>query len=74
MLSCPNMIFSVTVRGGTSMKCWWTMPIPWEMASCGEVIFVGWPLMLISPSSGWYRPYKMFIKVDLPAPFSPNKA
>src|ERR1022692_3031504 len=30
--------------------------------------------MMISPSSGWTRPYSTFISVVLPAPFSPSSA
>src|SRR5882672_3200542 len=30
--------------------------------------------MRISPASGWYTPARIFIKVDLPAPFSPTSA
>ena len=41
VVSWPNMIFSVTVSGGISMKCWCTMPMPCEMASWGEIIWVG---------------------------------
>ncbi len=43
------MMFSVTVSGGTSMKCWCTMPMPWAMASCGLTILTGWPLTVILP-------------------------
>src|SRR5579859_4589862 len=56
------------------MKCWWTMPMPSAMASCGLVSFAGWPRTTIWPSSGWYSPYRMFISVVLPAPFSPSRA
>jgi hypothetical protein len=45
------MMLSSTVRGSTSMKCWWTMPIPWEIASAGERIATRWPLTRISPES-----------------------
>ena len=43
------------------------------MASFGEAIAAGWPLIRISPSSGWYMPYRIFINVLLPAPFSPKQ-
>ena len=29
-------MFSATVIVSTSMKCWWTMPMPSAMASCGR--------------------------------------
>ncbi len=36
--SAPSMTFSSTVKGSTSMKCWWTMPMPSAMASLGVLI------------------------------------
>ena len=33
--SAPSSRFSRTVNGSTSMKCWWTMPMPALIASCG---------------------------------------
>ena len=35
--STPSTTFSATVKTGTSMKCWWTMPMPAAMASPGPV-------------------------------------
>ena len=37
------MTFSATVNTGTSMKCWWTMPILALIASFGEWIVTGLP-------------------------------
>ncbi len=37
-------MFSATEWGGTSMKCWWTMPMPCAMASCGDRKDTRWPL------------------------------
>ena len=34
--SLARMTFSATVITGMSMKCWCTMPMPWEIASFGE--------------------------------------
>ena len=34
--SSPRMMFSVTVNGSTSTKCWWTIPIPSAIASRGS--------------------------------------
>jgi hypothetical protein len=45
-------MFSATVITGTSMKCWWTMPIPSAMARVGESIVTGRPSTMTSPSSG----------------------
>ena len=49
-------MFSVTVITGTSMKCWWTMPMPRSIARDGEVTSAGSPFTRISPSSGLYSP------------------
>ena len=67
-------MFSATVITGMSMKCWCTIPIPWSMASFAEWKVTVLPPTTMSPSSGLYRPYSMFISVDLPAPFSPRRA
>jgi hypothetical protein len=45
-------MFSATVMTGTSMKCWWTIPIPRSMARRGESIATASPSIRISPSSG----------------------
>src|SRR5437879_2403832 len=74
VISCPSTTFSATLRTGTSMKCWWTMPMPRAIASAGPWIATGVPSIRISPSSGVTRPYRMFIRVVLPAPFSPRSA
>ncbi len=39
--STPSITFSATVNTGTSMKCWWTMPMPAAIASLGRWIFGG---------------------------------
>src|SRR5699024_8341575 len=70
--SCPSTMFSATVKTGTSMKCWWTIPIPASIASPGSEKVTGFPSMTMSPPSGRYSPYRTFIRVDLPAPFSPS--
>ena len=74
IVSSPRRMFSATVRTGTSMKCWWTMLIPRAIASDGPLIVTADPSSRISPSSGGASPYRMFIRVDLPAPFSPSRA
>ena len=70
--SMPSMIFSYTVRLGTSLKCWCTIPIPWAIASMGLFSFTSFSLIRIFPSVGSRRPYSIFISVDFPAPFSPT--
>src|ERR1700734_3783308 len=72
--SMPSVTFSATVKTGTSMKCWCTMPMPAAIASRGEPNFAGLPSIRISPSSGWVSPYRTFISVVFPAPFSPSRA
>src|SRR5579863_9103864 len=46
--------------------------MPRRCASCGEPIRTGVPLTRISPSSAESAPERIFISVDLPAPFSPT--
>jgi hypothetical protein len=67
-------MFSRTVKLSASMKCWWTMPMPVAMASLGVRKATSAPLTLMVPSSGFCMPYRIFIRVDLPAPFSPTIA
>ncbi len=49
--SIPSTMFSATVIGSTSMKCWCTMPIPSAMASCGLSSRCAAPSTTISPES-----------------------
>ena len=70
----PSVTFSATVNTGTSMKCWCTIPMPAAMASFGEWKLAALPSSKISPSSGCSSPYSTFIRVVLPAPFSPSRA
>ncbi len=74
VFSTPSITFSATVKTGTSLKCWWTIPMPAAMASLGPLNCTGSPSSSTSPSSAWYRPKSTFISVDLPAPFSPSSA
>ena len=52
----PRMVFSTTVKVGTSMKSWWTMPMPRAMASAGEAMRTGRLLRRISPASMVWKP------------------
>ena len=72
--SKPSAMDSATVKTGISMKCWCTMPMPAATASSGPLKVTGSPSMRICPSSGASMPYRTFISVDLPAPFSPSRA
>src|SRR5215218_7529091 len=50
------------------------MPIPARIASAGLDSVIGEPSTSMVPSSGRCTPYRIFISVDLPAPFSPTSA
>ena len=74
VVSWPSITFSATVKTGISMKCWWTIPMPAAIASPGPEKCCTLSSRRISPSSARYSPYSTFIRVDLPAPFSPSRA
>ena len=71
--SLPKMMFSATVNTGMSWKCWWTMPMPRSMASPESSKCTCSPRTRMVPLSGRYSPNTMFIRVLLPAPFSPSR-
>ena len=50
--STPKIIFSKTVKTSTSLKCWWTIPIPNSLATLGSLIKTSLPLTLILPLVG----------------------
>src|SRR5919108_5865876 len=50
------------------------MPTPAACAACGCANETSWPSIRIVPASGGYTPARIFIRVDLPAPFSPTTA
>ncbi|MNV67989.1 hypothetical protein D3C71_1608150 [compost metagenome] len=68
----PRLTLSISVRLGTSIECWKTVPMPSDSARCGEAIAISAPSTRIEPSSGCCRPESMLTSVDLPAPFSPS--
>ena len=72
--SRPRKMFWATVRCGARFSSWWIMLMPRSSAVRGLAIWTGSPLNRISPASGWYTPARIFIRVDLPAPFSPTRA
>ena len=45
-------MFSVTVWVCTSLNSWCTMPMPWSMASLGDLSCIGSPQILMVPASG----------------------
>src|SRR4051794_3818626 len=50
------------------------MPMPSRLASSGEWIWTGFPKSSTSPRSARYTPARTFIRLVLPAPFSPSSA
>ncbi len=70
----PRVMFSATVKPGTSLKRWWTIPMPSAIACPGERISAARLRIRISPASGRYSPPRMFMRVVFPAPFSPSRA
>ena len=69
----PSIRFSRTVSAGISAECWGTVPMPSSSAVRGDEIAVSIPSIRIVPASGRFRPERMPIRVDLPAPFSPSR-
>ena len=49
--SAPSITLSSALSVSTSMKCWWTMPMPRAMASWALRIVAGWPKTSIAPAS-----------------------
>src|SRR5919106_4894074 len=70
----PRRMFSATVIGPTSEKCWVTMPMRASIASCGDRMASGTPSASTSPASARVSPYAIRMRVVLPAPFSPRRA
>ncbi len=55
-LSRPSQTFSAAVRVSNRLKCWNTMLMPSERASCGLRMSTARPFQRISPSSGATAP------------------
>ena len=68
----PRTKLSITLNGRNTSGSWWSMPIPAAMASTGEASLIVWPSRTISPESAEWNPDSTFMRVDLPAPFSPR--
>ena len=71
--SRPRNRFSSTVRLGTSENSWNTGLMPIARARCGVRWRISSPPNRNVPSSGGNVPEITLIRVDLPAPFSPNR-
>ncbi len=74
--SLPRKMFSAIDSWGQSASSWWMMTIPRCSLSLMPEKWHGSPSKEISPSyEPWgYTPDSTFIRVDLPAPFSPQMA
>ena len=71
--SAPRNRFSSTVSCGTSENSWNTALMPSERAWCTEGRSSGSPRKNMRPLLGRSAPATIEIRVDLPAPFSPNR-
>ena len=65
-------ILSRTLRLGARLNSWWMMEMPASRASAAEEKDTGRPSSSMDPDVGVTTPERIFISVDLPAPFSPN--
>ena len=72
--SRPRNTLPATSSVSMTSSSWWMMPMPRRAASAGPCIATGAPSMRISPASARWMPARIFISVDLPAPFSPTSA
>ena len=73
--SRPRKTFSATVRLGDSASSWWMVTMPSARAAAGSGIATASPARrMLPPGSAWCTPARIFISVDLPAPFSPIRA
>ena len=72
--SRPRKMLAATLSSGTRFSSWWMMAMPARSASRTVARRTGVPSIRISPSSAGWTPERIFISVDLPAPFSPMRA
>ena len=70
----PSMMFSATDMVGTRLSSWWMVAIPSASEALVSGIFTSVPSTRMRPESGSCTPAIILMRVDLPAPFSPNKA
>ena len=52
---------------------WWTVAMPWSLASRGPAKSTALPSISIVPEVGLWTPERILISVDLPAPLSPSR-
>ena len=72
--SRPMNRLSVTDRFGQRLSSWWMIATPRDTACAGESKTTGSPKSSKVPVVDVSTPARIFISVDLPAPFSPNSA
>jgi hypothetical protein len=65
-------MLSRTVRFGARLSSWWMIEIPWSRASTVSANDTVSPCSVSVPDVGCSTPDRIFMSVDLPAPFSPN--
>ncbi|MDT4834798.1 hypothetical protein FQZ97_684480 [compost metagenome] len=70
--SRPMKTLSRTERFGARLSSWWMIEMPRSRASAADARTTGTPSSTMSPDVGVTTPERIFISVDLPAPFSPN--
>ena len=61
------------VRSGSRLNSWKTVDTPACWACTGWLNDTVRPCSSTVPSSAWCTPARIFISVDLPAPFSPTR-
>ena len=67
-------MLSRTLRLGARLSSWWMIEMPLSRAATVEANVTRRPSSSMSPEVGVVTPDRIFIRVDLPAPFSPNSA
>src|SRR5579875_834659 len=72
--SFPSTMFCTAFRSGTKLNSWYIIPMPSRSASRGPPIVTSSPSISIVPESAGCAPARIFMSVDLPAPFSPTSA
>ena len=71
--SRPMKMLSRTLRFEHRLSSWWMIEIPKSRACTDDANSTTSPFRRISPLVGDSTPERIFISVDFPAPFSPNR-
>ena len=72
--SCPKKMFSYARRSLNRLSSWWTKAMPAFSTALIDAPVMSAPSKVTVPASAVYDPVRMFMSVDLPAPFSPSRA